>query len=200
MSLLEAMQALERVRRRPEDLAREAEAHPVLQTIEPARLRAVSVSFARHVFGRWWQPRFGATFAQVADPHALAHALIAEDAFERAVGEDETAAVVIHGVLARRDAGTLAGPEWLEDLLAYEYLLEVGLPRRAQGLEVDADAEAALFAGRVRWLSGGRLARPVAIGQFAVDVTALREGAAPDGEECPPLASATTPRARSRSP
>ena len=111
MSLLEDMLALERVRRRPADLEREAQAHPVLQTVDPQRLRAVSASFARHVLGRWWQPRFGATFAQVADPAALATALIAGDAFEAAVGEDETAAVLILGVLALREAGRLDAPE-----------------------------------------------------------------------------------------
>jgi len=187
VSLLEDMLALERVRRRPADLEREAQAHPVLHTVEPQRLRAVSASFARHVLGRWWQPRFGATFSQVADPAGLATRLIAGDAFEAAVGEDETAAVLIQGVLALREAGQLEAPEWLEDLLAYEYLLEVGLPRRAQGLEPDAAAEARLFVGRVRWFEGGRLSRPLAVAQFAVDVAALREGEEPE-EECPPLA------------
>ncbi|MEZ6187103.1 MAG: hypothetical protein R3F62_19095 [Planctomycetota bacterium] len=187
MSLRDDMLALERVRRRPQDLEREAAAHPTLRDLDPARLRAVSRSFARHVLGRWWQPRFGATFAQVADPGALAEALIADDGFERAVGEDETAGVLIKGLLDLRAKGTLEAPEWLEDLLTYEYLLEVGLPHRAQGLPLDAEAEARLFAERVRWFEGGRLALPLAIGQFAVDVIALREGETPR-EGCPPLA------------
>ena len=101
--------------------------------------------------GRWWQPRFPAVVDALAEPlgqEELARALVALPAFEKAEGEDVKATAFVLGVLDLAAKGTFGEAPWLVDLLAYEYLLAVGLPRRAQRQDLDPDVEAKLLGKR----------------------------------------------------
>jgi len=189
VSLREQMDAVELLMRRPGELGRLAAAGggdaAVLATIDPARLEAVARVQAGLVLARWWAPRFPAVVAALtagASRAGLAADLVAADAFEAAQGEDELGSAFCGGLLELAAAGWEA-PDGLLELLAYEYLLAVGLPRRAVGEPVDADLEARLFAASgVSRLTGGRLARPVVVGAFAAPVSALHEDPAVDPE------------------
>lgn len=196
MGLLEQMQAVDRLVRRPGALAAALGAadpadREVLETIDPRRLAAVSGSHARQVLGRWWLPRFPATLAALGgDPavDATARELVASDRFERAVEEDLTGAVLVHGLLDALEGGRLAdAAPWTRELLAYEYLLAVGLPRRAAREPLDPEVEARLLGPAVASHAGGRLRLPVlAVSGWEWPVAAIREGVSPDeAEEAP---------------
>jgi len=179
VGLLEQMLAVEALVRRPDQLtalsAGDGEDAQVLATIDEARLEAVAITFANLALGRWWRPRFPATLSAIEDPLALARQLVASPWFERAEGEDLTGVVLVQGLLDALEQGLTAAPP-TRDLLAYEYLLEVGLPRRAAGEAIDAGAEARLLENHVEWLSGGRLTLPVVACRFEFPVSALRAG------------------------
>lgn len=194
MGLLEQMAAVDRLVRRPETLkAAIDQGGPdaaTLSTIDPARLDAFARMQALLTLGRWWQPRFPAVVDALAEDQgqeALARALVAAPAFEKAEGEDVKATAFVLGVLDLAAAGAFGDVPWLVDLLAYEYLLAVGLPRRAQRLDLDVDVEARLLGKRVRWFEGGRLARPVAALQVGWPVGAWHEGTVEDEEPEPRL-------------
>jgi len=188
VSLLEQMQGVDLLLRRPgaldDLLARLPEQERgVFEGVDRARLSAVNASFVTLLVARWWQARFPATLATLA--HALggrlgaARALVASRAFEGAVGEDLTGSAIVGAVLDADEAL----PLWLPDLVAYEYLLSTGLPRRARGEPIDAALEARALE-EPSWLSGGRLTREVLVASFAWPVGALQEEPH-DAEPCP---------------
>lgn len=185
MSLLEQMSWVDRLVRRPDELDR-ARSLPgddgaVLSTVDAARLAAVHHTFAALVAGRWWVPRFPATLEALAapgDPGEVERRLIREDAFEAAVGEDETGAAFVNGVLDALEGGRLTAAPWGRDLLAYEYLLAVSLPRRACGEAVDAALEARLLPAEAAWVSGDALRVPVLVCPFQWSVAELAESLA----------------------
>lgn len=196
MGLLEQMQAVDRLVRHPGELGSgrglpTPEDREVLGTIDARRLAAVSKCHARMVLGRWWLPRFPATLAALGgDPavDGLARELVSSDRFERALEEDLTAAVLVPGLLDALEAGRLPGAApWVRELLAYEYLLAVGLPRRAANEPVDPEVEARLLGTQVTHHAGGRLRFPVvAVSGWEHPVAALREGTPPDeADEAP---------------
>lgn len=194
MGLLEQMQAVDRLVRRPGDLkdvlAAAGDDARALSTIDPARLDAFSRMQALLTLGRWWQPRFPAVVESLAEelgPEDLARALVATPAFERAEGEDVKATAFVLGVLELAEKGTFGDAPWLGDLLAYEYLLSVGLPRRAQRLDLDVDVEAKLLGKRVRWFEGGRLALQLAALKVGWPVGSWHEGTVEDEEPEPRL-------------
>jgi hypothetical protein len=157
---------VERLVRRPAELSQLGELaaelseddRAVLETIDPARLEAVSRTQAQLVVARWWQPRFPAVLATLAHLDggdlAAARRLVAHPAFERAVEEDVTGAALAGAGLARAEEGD--APPWLAELLGYEYLISTGLPRRGRGEAACAETEAALLP-QALWLEGGRL-------------------------------------------
>lgn len=192
MGLLEQMEAVDALVRRPGDLpgllARAGDDAAVLGTIDPARLDAVARMQALLTLGRWWQPRFpGAIESLTARIPAeeLALALVGAASFERAEGEDVKGTAFVLGALDLVAAGRVREVPWLEELLAYEYLLAIGLPRRAVGEAVDADLEARLLGGRTRWFEGGRLRRPVVALTVGWPVGAWHEGNVEDEEPEP---------------
>lgn len=163
----------------------------VLATVDRARLEAVADSQALALLGRWWAPRFPGAIesatAALGDPTALARALCAAPSFERAEGEDRTGAALVHGLLDLAAAGRTHDAPWLEELLAYEYLLEVGLPLRARGEPVDAALEARLLGPRATWLAGGRLRGELVALACEWPVGAWHEGQVDDDEPDPRL-------------
>lgn len=186
MSVLEAMQQVDRLIRHPEELARAQEGPlaALVSTIDPARLEAVHRSQAELVLARWWEPRFPAAVATLAwalgdegrDGRAAAgRLLLRSDAFEQAVGEDETAAALVGAVQGALGSGELSAPAWLSELLAYEYLLSVGYPRRARGEPIDAALEERLLPAGASWLTGGRLLHEVLLCPFAWPVAELED-------------------------
>lgn len=191
MGLLEQMAAVDRLVRRPADLpglvaAGGADA-AVLSTIDATRLEAVARMQAALTLGRWWQPRWTGAVESLAGAlgqEALATALVASPRFERAEGEDVKGSAFALAVLDLIDSGATDEAPWLPDLLAYEYLLAFGLPRRAQGLDVDAEVEARLLA-TARWFEGGRLARRVVALPVAWPVGAWHEGTVEDEDPEP---------------
>lgn len=183
MSVLEAMQRVDRLIRHPEELARE-QAGPLaalLGTIDPVRLEAVGRAQAELVLARWWEPRFPATVATLAwalggeGRQQAGRLLLRSEAFERAVGEDETGVALVDAVQGALAAGELRAPAWLGELLAYEYLLSVGFPRRARGEPVDAALEERLLPAGASWLTGGRLLHEVLLCPFAWPVAELED-------------------------
>lgn len=192
MGLLEQMEAVDRLVRRPGDLpallAQGGDDAAVLRTIDAGRLDAVARMQALLTLGRWWQPRFpGAveTLTGALPAEELALALVGAPSFERAEGEDVKATAFVHGALDLAAAGRARGVPWLEELVAYEYLLAVGLPRRATGEPVDAELEARLLGRRSRWFEGGRLTRPVVALTVGWPVGAWHEGTVEDEEPEP---------------
>lgn len=192
MSLLEQMEAVDRLVRRPGDLpallAGGGDDAAVLATIDAKRLDAVARMQALLTLGRWWQPRFPGAVESLTGAlpqEELALALVGAPAFERAEGEDVKATAFVLGALDLAERGRLGDAPWLEDLLAYEYLLAVGLPRRAQGEPVDEALEARLLGPRTRWFEGGRLARRVVALTVAWPVGAWHEGTVEDEEPEP---------------
>ncbi len=192
MGLLEQMEAVDRLVRRPGDLpgllARAGDDAAVLKTIDPARLDAVARMQALLTLGRWWQPRFPGAVESLTGalpPEELALALVGAASFERAEGEDVKGTAFVLGALDLVAAGRARDVPWLEELLAYEYLLSIGLPRRAMDEPVDVDLEARLLGGRSRWFEGGRLARPVVALTVGWPVGAWHEGTVEDEEPEP---------------
>jgi hypothetical protein len=191
VGLLEQMAAVDRLVRRPADLAALASAGgddaAVLSTIDRARLDAVSRMQAALTLGRWWLPRFPGTVESLAGAlgqDALATTLVASPRFEQAEGEDVKGTAFALAVLDALEAGAAEDAPWVADLLAYEYLLAIGLPRRAQGLDVDAAVEAKLLA-QARWFEGGRLARRIVALPVAWPVGAWHEGTVEDEDPEP---------------
>jgi hypothetical protein len=109
---------------------------------------------------------------------------VASPHFERAEGEDVKATAFVLGAVEVVAARPAAHVPWLDDLLAYEYLLAVGLPRRAQGEPVDDALEARLLAP-ARWFEGGRLRRRVVALPVRWPVGAWHEGTVEDEEPEP---------------
>lgn len=180
MSLLEQMAWIDRLLRRPADLPEIAslpsEDAGVLATLDTARLDAVSGCHAALVVARWWQPRFPAVLATLSHfmggQEKVARRLRASPSFLLAVEDDVTAAAFVGAVLEL--TADWDGPEWVQDLLAYEYLLSTGLPRRGRDDPICPETEEALLADAV-WLEGGRLLRPVLTCPFTWPVGELRE-------------------------
>ncbi len=166
MGLADQMRHTEELMRRPGQLGALVSAGgddgAVLATIDAGRLAAVAANHARHVVDRWWGRRFSGTTRAL---DAVARELVASDRFCEAVGEDVTAAAIVHATLDRLDADEelAAARVWLPELLAWEYLLAVGLPRRAASEAIDEAVEARVLEGRGSLLTGGRLARPVGV-------------------------------------
>ncbi|MGE0712847.1 MAG: hypothetical protein AB7N76_34590 [Planctomycetota bacterium] len=191
MGLAEQMAAVERLMRRPKDLPVVlAKAEPgdaeVLKTIDRARLQATHGAFAEVVVGRWWRPRFPATIAALEEAlgaDRAASALLGDEAFLEAQEEDLTGRALAKAVLHGIAGGQLEElPLWTSELLAYEYLLAVALPRRAEGEPIDHEVEARLLPDAL-WLSGGRLARPIVVASFAWPVAELADGQRPDAPD-----------------
>ena len=182
MGLAEQMEAIDRLMRRPQDLdellAGSAEDAAVLGTVDRPRLQATHGAFAELVVARWWRPKFPAVIATLE--HFLgadqaASYLVGHPAFLTAEEEDLRGSALGGAILAGVSGSKLAKlPAWLPELLAYEYLLALGLPRRARGEEVDAELEARLIPDAA-WLSGGRLSREVLLAGFSWPVDALQE-------------------------
>lgn len=194
MGLLEQMEAVDRLVRSPAELAHltARDGLDVLGTIDAQRLEAVARSHARQILGRWWAPRFPATLQAVGDEaarEALARALVSSPRFEEALEEDLLGTVLVHGLLDELEAERLpeAAP-WTRELLAYEYLLAIGLPRRGRAEACDQTVEERLLAEQVSFLSGGRLRVPVAVASFEWPVAALHEGTPPEEADDPPEA------------
>lgn len=194
MSLLEQMQTVDRLVRRPGDLAAlVAKGGPdaaVLSTIDPSRLDAVGRMQALLTLGRWWQPRFPAAVESLTGERPqeeLALALVGAPSFERAEGEDVKGTAFVLGALELSASGQLGDEDrpWLEELLAYEYLLAIGLPRRAMGEDVDEALEKRLLAKRTRWFEGGRLARRIVALSVTWPVGDMHEGIVEDDEPAP---------------
>lgn len=193
MSLLEQMQTVDRLVRRPGDLAalvaRGGEDAAVLSTIDARRLEAVGRMQALLTLGRWWQPRFPAAVESLTGeraPEELALALVGSPSFERAEGEDVKGTAFVLGALELAASHQLRDDmPWLEELLAYEYLLAVGLPRRAQGEDVDEALEQRLLGKRTRWFEGGRLARRIVALSVTWPVGDWHEGIVEDDEPAP---------------
>ncbi|RMG10555.1 MAG: hypothetical protein D6731_17255 [Planctomycetota bacterium] len=180
MSLDEQLRWIERLTRRPADLAELEDLAPedrrVLETIDPDRLRAVHRTQALLTVERWWRARFPAVLATLehlyGGPAEAASRLVSSPAFEAAQGEDETGAAFVGALFDLSADPDWRGPDWIFDLLGYEYLLSTGLPRRARHEPVDEDLEARLLP-HARWYAGGRLRRPALVVSFAWPVGAL---------------------------
>jgi hypothetical protein len=177
------MEAVDRLMRRPQDLGLvvatgDADAD-VLSTIDADRLLATHRCFAELVVARWWRAGFPAVLATLehflGSAEAAASYLIGHAGFLSAQEEDVRGSALGAAVLDGFAGGQLAElPRWLPDLLAYEYLLSVGIPRRARGEEVDAALEARLLPD-VAWLSGGRLQRDLVVAGFTWPVGDLQD-------------------------
>ncbi|MBL4850219.1 MAG: hypothetical protein JKY65_32220 [Planctomycetes bacterium] len=186
MGLNEQMGAVDRLMRRPQDLreliAAGGDVGGVLSNVDAERAEAVHAVFAELIVARWWQPRFPATVAALR--HFLgedyASWLVGQESLLLAEGEDLRGTALGGAVLSlAKGADDLPEaaqelPAWLTELYAYEYLLAVGLPRRAEGAEVDTTLEAALLPDAV-WLSGGRLTRELLVAPFHWPVGELQE-------------------------
>lgn len=190
MNILEQMQAVDRLVRRPDGLKDAIAAGgvlgPVLKTVDPKRLAAVAEDQALLTLARWWQPRFPGVLESATallKPADLALALVGSTWFEQADGEDRRGTAFARGILDLIAAGRLEGSPWIEELLAYEYLLAVGLPNRALKHEVDAQLEERLLAKRARWFEGGRLLRPVVSLSVRWPVGAWHEGLVEDTDD-----------------
>ncbi len=184
--LLAQMLAVDALVRRPGTYpAATAGADPtarVLATIDARRLAAVAASNAELTLARWWQPRYpGAVAAAAAHlgEAELAAALVASPAFEQATGEDVRGTSFARGLLELAAAGRLEDAPWIEEVLAYEWLLDAGLPLRAGGATPPSDVvdvERRLVLTRGRWVQGGRLLRPALLLRVKHPVGAWHEG------------------------
>lgn len=185
MGLNEQMGAVDQLMRRPQDLAALLgggdDVAQIVSTVDNERAQAVHAVFAELIAARWWQPRFPATVAALRHflGEGYASWLVGLPCFLEAEGEDLRGAALGQGVLAAaggtelpEDAQDL--PEWLVELCAYEYLLAVGLPRRAAGEEIDASLEAEL-APLAKWWEGGRLTKSVLVAPFTWPVAELQQ-------------------------
>jgi hypothetical protein len=196
--LLAQMLAVDALVRRPGTYAAAtAGADPmarVLATIDARRLVAVAASNAELTLARWWQPRYpGAVAAAAAHlgEAELAAALVASPAFEQATGEDVHGTSFARGLLELAAAGRLKDAPWIEEVLAYEWLLDAGLPLRAGGATPPADVvdvERQLVLTRGRWVQGGRLLRPALLLRVRHPVGAWHEGDE-EGLEAEPAAT-----------
>jgi hypothetical protein len=120
----------------------------MLTTMDGARLSAFASYLCEKVALRFWWERFPATVRATAwclsegasmEPALVARAVMQSPWFERAEGEDRTG-IALLGWLTQE----LAPPRWLREIAAYEYLLNCGLPRLADGHERCLELEAAL--------------------------------------------------------
>jgi len=121
----------------PADLA-------VLRAVDARRFEAVAQRQAEMIRDRWWTARFpgvlaGTARALGAGTREVALGALASPSFDRREGEDETGVALLGYVLGREDRTN--DPEWLADLVAYEYLVSVGLPRRSRKELVDLGLE-----------------------------------------------------------
>jgi len=185
VGLNEQMGAVDQLMRRPQDLAALLgggdDVAQIVSTVDGERAEAVHAVFAELIAARWWQPRFPATVAALGHflGEGYASWLVGQPCFLEAEGEDLRGNALGRGVLAavggaELPAGSSELPEWLGELCAYEYLLAVGLPRRASGEEVDAAFEAELLPGAT-WFEGGRLTKRVLVAPFTWPVAELQE-------------------------
>ena len=132
----------------PADLA-------VLRAVDARRFEAVAQRQAEMIRDRWWTARFPGTLAGTAlgiaaTTRDVALGALAAPTFDRREGEDETGIALLGYVLGREDR--TEDPEWLADLVAYEYLTAVGLPRRAGKQVVDLALEARALPEGTRFL------------------------------------------------
>lgn len=182
LSLVEQMLWVDRVIRNPESLADARALAPedaaILGTIDETQLSAVHRTFALLVVSRWWQARFPAVLATLSHfcggPLKAAQYLYSSPSFVDAVDEDVTGAALVGAVLALTTDDAREAPEWLHDLLAYEYLIGTGLPRRVRGEAVCAKTEGALLPDAA-WVEGGRLRSRVLLCSFEWPVSELQE-------------------------
>jgi hypothetical protein len=182
MSLVEQMLSIDRLIRCPAALeverAKEGDGDSLLSTVDGTRLQAVHKTFALLVVSRWWQARFPAVIASVSHflggPLKAATQLYSDPSFVAAVDEDVTGAALVGAVLALTEDDEQETPEWLGDLLAYEYLLSTGLPRRVRGEPLCEQTEARLLPNAT-WVEGGRLRSRVLLCPFDWPVSALQD-------------------------
>jgi hypothetical protein len=185
MGLNEQMGAVDQLMRRPQDLAALLgggdDVAGIVSTVDGERAQAVHAVFAELIAARWWQPRFPATVAALRHflGEGYASWLVGQPCFLEAEGEDLRGSALGRGVLSAIGASDLPEgarelPEWLPELCGYEYLLAVGLPRRAAGEEVDAALEAELLP-LASWQEGGRLTRRVLVAPFTWPIAELQE-------------------------
>ncbi len=175
----------------PADLA-------VLRAVDARRFEAVAQRQAEMIRDRWWTPRFpgvlaGAARALGATTRDVALGALASPYFDRREGEDETGVALLGFVLAREDRSE--DPEWLADLIAYEYLVSVGLPRRLRKQKVDEGLEQRTLPEGTRFLvpaskRAGKeelvLARKLVVLPAEYPVSQLRD-ALRGGQEVPEL-------------
>lgn len=132
----------------PADLA-------VLRAVDARRFEAVAQRQAELIRDRWWTPRFpgillGTAKALEGTTRDVALGALASPAYDRREGADDTGSALLGYVTGREDRTN--DPEWLADLVAYEYLISVGLPRRAKNQPVDAALEQRVFPEGTRFL------------------------------------------------
>ena len=145
----------------PADLA-------VLRAVDARRFEAVAQRQAEMIRDRWWTPRFpgtlaGAARAIQATTRDVALGVLASASYDKREGEDETGAALLGFVLGREDRSE--DPAWLQDLLAYEYLVAVGLPRRSRAEKLDLALEQRLLPEGTRFIEP--LAKKAAKGKAA---------------------------------
>ncbi len=133
----------------PADLA-------VLRAVDARRFEAVAQRQAEMIRDRWWKDRYpgalaGTALAIGAGTREVALGALASPSFDRREGEDETGVALLGFILSREDR--TQDPEWLADLLAYEYLVATGLPRRAGNKAVDPTLEQRLLPEGTRFLA-----------------------------------------------
>jgi len=133
----------------PADLA-------VLRAVDARRFEAVAQRQAEMIRDRWWKDRYpgalaGTALAIGAGTREVALGALASPSFDRREGEDETGVALLGFILSREDR--TQDPEWLADLLAYEYLVATGLPRRSKNKPVDQGLEQRLLPEGTRFLA-----------------------------------------------
>jgi hypothetical protein len=148
MALIDQLRLLDRALRDPgvraglkKTRSRDA---AVLAACDQARFDAVALRQSEMIRDRWWRARFPGTLAGAAHASGgttadVARAALASEHYDRRQGEDETGRVLL-GWLVEQDL-----PAWLLEVAAYEYVIGVGLPRRARGLGVDLALERELL-------------------------------------------------------
>jgi hypothetical protein len=165
----------------PADLA-------VLRAVDARRFEAVAQRQAELIRDRWWAPRFpgillGAAKALGGTTRDVALGTLASPVFDRREGADETGAALLGYVLGREDRTN--DPEWLSELVAYEYLVALGLPRRAKGetARLDVSLEERILPEGTRFLEVPKkakahdlsLARKVVVLPLEFPVSQIRE-------------------------